>query len=105
MKSKQKADWHSAMIVARLRMNETSLRQLARDNGYYPTALSIALQRSWPKAEGIIAAAIGVKPQEIWPTRYAKRAAKKAKRTGALNALDSIKNCSHDCNVHAAGRA
>jgi len=32
-----------------------------------------ALNRPYPKAERIIAAAIGIAPEVIWPERYAKR--------------------------------
>jgi Ner family transcriptional regulator len=94
-------DWHNAMIVARLRMAGTSLRQLSTDNDLYPTALSIALQRPWLKAEGIIAGAIGVEAKEIWPARYAHRDAKRQRRKGALKApAASIGQCSHDCNIN-----
>ena len=114
MKTTNKTDWHQAIIVARLRMSGTSLRQLAKDHQLYPTALSVALQRPWLKAEGIIATAIGVTPATIWPTRYEKRATKLATRKNSNpNAkisqlpgknsrldVDSIKQCSHDCNVN-----
>ena len=108
----KQTDWHQAMIVARLRMNGSSLRKLAADNKLYPTALSVALIRPWLKAEGIIANAIGVKPSEIWPSRYAHRAEKRINveqnklRRIPLNAQsatsDSIKECSHDCNIYGA---
>lgn len=103
----QKQDWHKALIVAHLHMKGTSLRQLAAENELYPTALSVALIRPWPKAEGIIAHAIGVTPSEIWPARYAKRASKAAnveankRRRSPLNETgDSIKECSHGCNIY-----
>lgn len=62
--------WHPADIVAAIRKRRTSLRRLSRLNGYAAGSLRIALQRPWPKAEKIIAAALGVEPQDIWPTRY-----------------------------------
>ena len=46
-------NWHRADIVAALKKKGWSLRAL--------------------KGERIIAAAIGVKPEEIWPERYAAR--------------------------------
>lgn len=105
-------DWHQAIIVARLRMNGSSLRKLSTDNKLYPTALSVALVRPWLKAEGIIAKAIGVKPAEIWPSRYAHREQKRInveenkRRRIPLNTQsatsDSIKECSHDCNIYDA---
>lgn len=63
-------DWHNADIVAALWKRGTSLRKLARVHGLSPTALTVSLQRSWPRAQRIIAEAIGVAPQEIWPSRY-----------------------------------
>lgn len=64
-------DWHSAKIVSELKIKtDKSLRQLSVDNGMAETTLSQALQRPYPNAEKIIAQAIGVDPQEIWPSRY-----------------------------------
>ena len=63
-------DWPSHYIVYRLRERGQSLRRLARLNGYSPTGGALAIVRSWPNMERIIAAAIGVTPQEIWPSRY-----------------------------------
>lgn len=106
MKTTYKTDWHPALIVAELRIHGTSLRKLAKANNLYPTALSVALQRPWLKAEGIIAAAIGVAPKQIWPTRYAKRDAKRARCQKPLNDTGaSINECSHDCNVNVTGKA
>jgi Ner family transcriptional regulator len=39
-------------------------------NGYHPTAAGKALKQPWPAMEHLLAAAIGVAPQEIWPSRY-----------------------------------
>lgn len=100
-KQSKNTDWHPAIIVAQLRIHGASLRQLARDNQLYPTALSVAIQRPWLKAEGIIAAAIGVTPNQIWPTRYAKREIKRQRQISSLvDAADSIKQCSHACNIN-----
>jgi len=64
-------DWHSAKIVSELRIRTgKSLRQLSTENGLAKTTLSQALQRPYPNAELIIAKAIGVIPQDIWPSRY-----------------------------------
>lgn len=32
--------------------------------------MSMAIWRPWPKAERIIAEALGVPPEQIWPSRY-----------------------------------
>ena len=50
-----------------------SLRALSVEAGLGPDTLRVALQSPYLKAEKIIAAAIGVKPEEIWPERYAQR--------------------------------
>ena len=65
-------DWHPADIVAALHKRHTSLQKLARTHSppYCNTALTLALRRPWPKAERIIAEAIGTAPQVIWPSRY-----------------------------------
>ena len=63
-------DWHRADIKAALEKAGWSLRSLGKEYGYSPGSLKLALRKPWPKAEAIIAAAIGVKPWEIWPSRY-----------------------------------
>lgn len=64
-------DWHRADIVAALRKSGWSLRKLAIHHGYAsPTTLTTALDRPWPKGERLIADAIGIDPETIWPTRY-----------------------------------
>lgn len=63
-------DWHRADIKAALDKKGTSMAHLSREHGYSSGSLRIALRLPWPKAESIIAAAIGVPPQTIWPTRY-----------------------------------
>ncbi|GAA5106062.1 transcriptional regulator [Orbus sasakiae] len=65
-------DWHRADIRAELEKRGTSLRKLSREAGLSENTLRNALDRKWPKGEKIIAEAIGVKPEEIWPTRYKK---------------------------------
>jgi Ner family transcriptional regulator len=63
-------DWHKADIVAALWKRGTSLQRLARINGYAHGSINFALHRPWPKAERIIAGALGLQPQNIWPSRY-----------------------------------
>ncbi len=64
------ADWHPADIQAALKKRGYSLAGLSVTAGYHPTAAGKALKRSWPAVEALIAKAIGIAPQEIWPTRY-----------------------------------
>ncbi|MGH1509475.1 helix-turn-helix domain-containing protein [Ralstonia solanacearum] len=63
-------DWHRADIKSALEKAGYTLRQLSLQYGYAPTSLKFALNEPWPAAERIIAAAIGVAPSTIWPTRY-----------------------------------
>jgi Ner family transcriptional regulator len=54
-----------------------SLRSLSRASGLASKTLSAAMYRPWPRGEAIIADALGVAPEVIWPTRYALRAERK----------------------------
>ena len=64
-------DWHPAEVVAALRMGGYSLRQLSLLNGYgNPGSLAKALHRPYPLAEAIIAEALGLAPEAVWPSRY-----------------------------------
>jgi Ner family transcriptional regulator len=64
-------DWHKEDIKAAVWKTGTTMKGLALANGYRSVdAVSQALHRPYPKVESIIAKAIGVTPQEIWPSRY-----------------------------------
>ncbi|WP_347253489.1 helix-turn-helix domain-containing protein [Leminorella grimontii] len=70
---KGQLDWHRADIVAALHKQGWSLRKLSIHHGYKSAgSLKNALDRPWPKGERLIAAAIGLHPEQIWPTRYDK---------------------------------
>ena len=66
-------DWHPADVLAALKKRGHSLAGLSVTNGYHPTAAGKALKRPWPALEQIIAAALALTPQEIWPSRYDDR--------------------------------
>ena len=66
-------DWHRADVVAALRNKGTSIRRLSIESGLSPNTLKSALQFKYPKGERIIANALGIKPEEIWPSRYLKK--------------------------------
>ncbi len=70
---KAPANWHNAEIICELKKKGLSLSELSRRNGYKSNGLRNALERSYPKAERIIAKAIGVSPEVIWPERYGVR--------------------------------
>ena len=70
---KNTTDWHRADIVAELKKKGWSLRALSTASGFAPDTLKNALRSPYPKAERVIAEAIGVTPETIWPQRYAAR--------------------------------
>ena len=72
-KKSAQADWHRADIVAALHKKGWSLRKLSVQSGRSERTLNKALDCPYPAAEKVIAAAIGVTPETIWPERYAKR--------------------------------
>ena len=63
-------DWHPADVLAALKKRGQTLAGLSIAHGYHATAAGKALKQPWPALEAVIAAAIGVPPEEIWPTRY-----------------------------------
>jgi Ner family transcriptional regulator len=66
-------DWHPADVLAGLKKRGHSLAGLSVANGYHPTAAGKALKQPWPAMERILATALAVTPQEIWPSRYDDR--------------------------------
>ncbi|HDZ9088317.1 TPA: helix-turn-helix domain-containing protein [Klebsiella pneumoniae] len=63
-------DWHPADIIAALKKRGTSLTAVFRNAGLASSALTNALNRRWPKGERLIAEALGIAPEQIWPSRY-----------------------------------
>lgn len=78
-------DWSPADIKYALDQKRLSLRALSIQHGYSPNTLSNALRVPYLKAEGIIAEAIGERPETIWPTRYAWRNSKPSVAQFAAN--------------------
>lgn len=64
------SDWHSADIIAALKKRGTTLSAVSRKAGLASTTLTNALVRHWPKGERLIAEALDVTPEKIWPSRY-----------------------------------
>lgn len=67
---KSKKDMHRAYIVAMIKEKGKTLSQLSTEAGLHPRTLGNVLDRKYPKGEKIIADFVGMKPEEIWPTRY-----------------------------------
>ncbi|EDX3117312.1 hypothetical protein B6O77_004516 [Salmonella enterica subsp. enterica serovar Mississippi] len=66
-------DWHPADIIAALKKRGTSLAAVSRQAGLASGTLTNALARHWPKGEKLIADALGVAPEQIWPSRYPQK--------------------------------
>ncbi len=71
-------DWHKADIKAALEKKGLNMAYLSRLHGLNKITISKALQYPYIKAERIIAEAIGVSAETIWPSRYQVRATRKA---------------------------
>ena len=68
-------DWTKNDVKAALVRAGTCLSRVAINAGFHRSSGSIALKRRWPKMEQAIAAAIGRKPNEIWPRGKRQRVA------------------------------
>ncbi|WP_085163779.1 helix-turn-helix domain-containing protein [Gilliamella bombi] len=66
----EKQDWHAEDIKCELRKKRITLKSLSINAGLAPSTLNNALRVSYPKAERIIAEALGLEPRDIWPSRY-----------------------------------
>jgi len=67
------ADWPSERVIYELRTRGLVLRQLSLKNGMHSRSLYEALRKPWARGERIIARALKMKPEQIWPSRYARR--------------------------------
>lgn len=63
-------DWHPARIVGAVHEEGYTLRELSLRAGLKQDSLKSVLRIKCPKYERIIADAIGVAPEKIWPSRY-----------------------------------
>ncbi|MBE3604104.1 helix-turn-helix domain-containing protein [bacterium] len=66
-------DWPSARIAYELRLRGLTYRKLSLANGYCGGALEQTARRHLPRWEAIIAEALGMRPEQIWPSRYPRR--------------------------------
>lgn len=82
-KCKPQTDWHPADVKAALEKCGVSLRKLAKDHGY--SHFQRVLTTHWWAAEQIVAAALGRKPEEIWPSRYVQPRTKAQARTRKIS--------------------
>ncbi|WP_198972901.1 helix-turn-helix domain-containing protein [Xylophilus sp. ASV27] len=78
-KGMRHTDWHPADVKAALEKKDVSLRQLAHRHGY--SHFQRVLTSPWWAAEQIVAKALELKAEDIWPSRYESSRAKAQKRT------------------------
>jgi len=94
-------DWHPADIVAALRKAGWSLRKLSQHYELSAGTLRRAIQDPYPNGERLIALAIGVKPEEIWPSRYDSDG--KPNRGRSLRGFKNLNTAQKICNVKVNG--
>lgn len=63
-------DMTPEVIKALILATGITLSELSVQKGFSPTAISVALRKRSPFVQQAIAEHIGIKPQEIWPSRY-----------------------------------
>ncbi len=73
MERKPQTDWHPEDIKAAVRKSGTSLAALSLAAGLSESAASRALITPWPRVQALIARHLGLRPQDIWPSRYDAR--------------------------------
>lgn len=67
------ADWGWPLVKFKLAEAGLTLADVARRAGMTPAACHQVARLPLPRAQGAIAGALGLKPWEIWPTRYDSR--------------------------------
>lgn len=70
---RERHDWHPEDVKAAVRKTGTSLTALALANGLSESAVRRTLICPWPRVEALIAQHLGLRPQQIWPSRYDAR--------------------------------
>lgn len=66
----QYGDIESGYVQAALKHRGFTVAKLAKEHGLAPSTLNAVWARKYPRAERIIADALGLEPRDIWPSRY-----------------------------------
>ncbi len=66
-------DWHPEDIKAAIRKSGTTVTALSVAAGFSRAAVGVALRYPIPTVQAVIAQHLGLKPQQIWPSRYDAR--------------------------------
>ncbi|MGL5343538.1 MAG: helix-turn-helix domain-containing protein [Plesiomonas sp.] len=70
---RQGQDWSVKAISAALENQGTDVATLERSQGLKPGSMRNVFYRPCSKYEQVIAGAVGVPPELIWPSRYANK--------------------------------
>ncbi len=84
--------WHRQEILAAVRMKQTTLAALARENGLSRNTMYWALAKRHERANAIIAAFLGVPMHELWPSWYAPTVSPSAPQPSAKSQVLSRQN-------------
>ncbi|EEJ3346718.1 DNA-binding protein [Salmonella enterica] len=69
-KEDPRADWHPEIIKAEIHKRGLSFRALSIQAGYSKDSLKSVLRTPCKPYQQIVADALGVAPENIWPSRY-----------------------------------
>lgn len=64
------ADWHPEIIKAEIHKRGLSFRSLSLQAGYSKDSLKSVLRTPCKTYQQVVADALGVEPETIWPSRY-----------------------------------
>ena len=84
--------WTPEFIKFRIRTVHGSMANLARSSGVDPAVIRRALRHPYPRIEALIARAIGVTADEIWPERYTREKLSNARFRRRAQLLQSSTN-------------
>lgn len=88
--AQQSQDWHPADIKAALaKAGGYTFARIAREYGYVSNAPNSVLHKPWSHMERIVADIIGVRPEDIWPSRYDRRGRPLKSRSPKMRTKDS----------------
>ncbi|MCX8957190.1 DNA-binding protein [Erwinia psidii] len=65
-----RVDWHPEDIKSEIHKRGLSFSELSRRNGYAAGSLKTVLRTPCRPYQQIVADALGVQPELIWPSRY-----------------------------------
>lgn len=99
-KKEVRSDWHPADIKCAMDKKGYSFARIAREYGCIArNSPNSVLRKPWSHMEKIVAGIIGVRPADIWPSRYDRRGnplkERSARITSKGNRLQELKAVSN----------